>query len=546
MDPSTEQLITDYLNQVAAAARRSMGPDEVMALVARLRESIDRLCTALGVTGPAEVRDVLAAQGEPEALADREHARLAAARDAQGPDGPARAPAAQEPGSAPVGAMAAVAGARPVPGEASAAGTGKEARGSGGGLLRFAGKPRRLARQRDRQPPAPATTSADPGAETGLADDEQVIHRRSVTSRWRPAEIMPVKGAVRPRGPQGRDSPILQPVKQARTPWRDKAAGAGPQQGAAPAADESRAGLAFVARQGPLPRYRPTAVPKFHPVREPAEAPENFPERKPAVPPSRPAAPGPGSAAGSPPEQTPDPRSASGQEPGFGTASGPAPGRAFRPGAVSGPAPVIRGEPGSAREPLFRPDQVFPPGPAPVFHSEPGRTQDRAGRPAPGSGPEPLFPPEPGDGTWLAEDPDARPGNRERVTAGLAAILARTWVEAREHPLESIAIVLLGLGGLIFPPVWLVGVVVALPSRLWDVRDKWFGLAVPAIVTIVGSAGLAMAASHPSAGGYLHTAVTIGGYLIRAGAVLGAIYLAWRVHRGQRPPPAPPWHRHYR
>jgi len=117
---------------------------------------------------------------------------------------------------------------------------------------------------------------------------------------------------------------------------------------------------------------------------------------------------------------------------------------------------------------------------------------------------------------------------------------------ARQHPLESAAIILLGLGGLIYPLVWLVGVVIALPSRLWDIRDKWLGLAGPAIVTIVGSAGLATGARHPTAGAYLHAALTIGGYLIRAGAVLGAAYLAWRVHRGRRAPAQPPWRRPYR
>ncbi len=49
MDPSTEQLVRDYLNQVAVAARRSMGPDEVRAFLTRLHGSIERLCTAQGV-----------------------------------------------------------------------------------------------------------------------------------------------------------------------------------------------------------------------------------------------------------------------------------------------------------------------------------------------------------------------------------------------------------------------------------------------------------------------------------------------------------------
>jgi hypothetical protein len=106
-------------------------------------------------------------------------------------------------------------------------------------------------------------------------------------------------------------------------------------------------------------------------------------------------------------------------------------------------------------------------------------------------------------------------------------------------------VILLGLGGLIFPPVWLLGALAALPSRLWDIRDKLTGLATPAVVTIVGGAGLAMG-SHTSGTAYFHEALTIGGYLIRAGAVLGAGYLAWRVQRGQRQPAEPPWRRQYR
>jgi len=70
MDPSTEQLVRDYLNRVAVAARRSMGPDELRAFLARLRESIERQCTAYGVASQADVSSVLAALGGPEALVD--------------------------------------------------------------------------------------------------------------------------------------------------------------------------------------------------------------------------------------------------------------------------------------------------------------------------------------------------------------------------------------------------------------------------------------------------------------------------------------------
>ncbi len=45
---------------------------------------------------------------------------------------------------------------------------------------------------------------------------------------------------------------------------------------------------------------------------------------------------------------------------------------------------------------------------------------------------------------------------------------------------------LLGLGGAIYPPVWLLGAAVALASRLWDYKDKWIGLAVPPLLTLIG------------------------------------------------------------
>jgi hypothetical protein len=35
-------------------------------------------------------------------------------------------------------------------------------------------------------------------------------------------------------------------------------------------------------------------------------------------------------------------------------------------------------------------------------------------------------------------------------------------------------------------------------------------------------------------------------YLTRAGAVLGAGYLTWRLQRGRREPPVPPWNRPHR
>jgi len=61
---------------------------------------------------------------------------------------------------------------------------------------------------------------------------------------------------------------------------------------------------------------------------------------------------------------------------------------------------------------------------------------------------------------------------RERIATGLGVFIQRAPGLARQHPLECAAVILLGLGGLIYPPVWLLGALAALPSRLWDVKTS--------------------------------------------------------------------------
>jgi hypothetical protein len=118
---------------------------------------------------------------------------------------------------------------------------------------------------------------------------------------------------------------------------------------------------------------------------------------------------------------------------------------------------------------------------------------------------------------------------------------------ARRQPLEATAIVLLGLGGLIFPPIWILGCGLAMLSRIWDFRDRWVGLAGPVILVIVGTAVVvALGGQRTSIGSYAREAWMWANYLSRAGAVLGAAYLAWRVRHGRRAPAVPPWNRPHR
>ena len=133
------------------------------------------------------------------------------------------------------------------------------------------------------------------------------------------------------------------------------------------------------------------------------------------------------------------------------------------------------------------------------------------------------------------------------VTRGIAAGVVDAW---RRHRLEVVAVALLALGGLIFPLVvwplgmliWLVGVVVALPSKLWGPGDKFLSLAGPLLLVIAGTAiAVSVGGARQNAAAYGHEALAEAADLFKVGALLGALYLAWRIQRGYRAPPVPPW-----
>jgi len=148
-----------------------------------------------------------------------------------------------------------------------------------------------------------------------------------------------------------------------------------------------------------------------------------------------------------------------------------------------------------------------------------------------------------------AEAEDARPAwrlmtPRDSVVARQAR-RALTAVAAwyRRSPLEASAVVLLGLGGVIYPPVWLLGAAVALASRMWDYRDKWTGLALPLLLTLIGTAIGIANGSHVSAGQGVHEGWVYGVATSRVAAALSAAYLGWRSLHGRRPPAVPPWNK---
>jgi len=160
-------------------------------------------------------------------------------------------------------------------------------------------------------------------------------------------------------------------------------------------------------------------------------------------------------------------------------------------------------------------------------------------------------PPAQSAGTAL---PDARPVGLAAMNwqAGSAApprlwrsgqLLAKVAGWSRHHKLEAVAIAVLGLGGVIFPPVWLLGAAVALVSGLWDYRDKWIALALPILLTVIGTAVGVAVGSQVSFGHGIHEAWAFAVVFSRATAVLSACYLAWRAGRGPRPAAVPPWDR---
>jgi hypothetical protein len=136
------------------------------------------------------------------------------------------------------------------------------------------------------------------------------------------------------------------------------------------------------------------------------------------------------------------------------------------------------------------------------------------------------------------------PGVRGQRPTSVSEVARRVWLTSRRQPLEAAAVVAMVLGVLIFPPLWLVGVFIAALSRFWDLRDKLIALAGPALLTLIGTGvGVATGATRSSAAAYIREAGALSTDLITTGAVLGAVYLSWRLARGRRQESTPPWMR---
>jgi hypothetical protein len=168
----------------------------------------------------------------------------------------------------------------------------------------------------------------------------------------------------------------------------------------------------------------------------------------------------------------------------------------------------------------------------------------RAGSAAPSGGDTPAggIPLPPGEVNTVR-------GLMAALGSGAARLAVDTARLARQYPLESAAVTLLAIGGLILPfPYWLfgglLGGILAIRSRIWNARDKWVAIVGPAVVVLVGTvlAALITGGRGHAATAYPHAFHLYGGNLLRVGNALCAVYLALQARHGPQRR-LPPWRR---
>jgi hypothetical protein len=188
MDASAEQLVLDYLSELADAAQRILRPDERLTFMARSRAAIARQIGETRAAEPKDVRRLLGLFGDPEKLAAQERQRLDDA-----------APAGPPPSAA--GVPRETAG---TPGVSASSGTSGQA-----------GAPAAPAQQQRR----PVAASAEPRP---VAKPAQ---HRPITARWRPGSVaggswqrMPWDRTPPDLLAPGRDIPESLPLSRAAVP----------------------------------------------------------------------------------------------------------------------------------------------------------------------------------------------------------------------------------------------------------------------------------------------------------------------------------------
>jgi hypothetical protein len=198
------------------------------------------------------------------------------------------------------------------------------------------------------------------------------------------------------------------------------------------------------------------------------------------------------------------------------------------------PARTGNADPGASPRPAV-PQQAVSPESSPDGAVGQAASDEAAGDPSPGGE-------QAGDDQQTVEElaPTTLEAWLERLSRVARAAGSGTLELAVSNPLEFGAVALLGIGGAAWPPVWLVGVALAMPSRAWDLRDKWTGLVGPVLLAILGTtAVLMLGGQHGSIGAYVYEAWLSAGRIGRAASLLGAAYLLRRLIRGRREPRQP-------
>ena len=268
---------------------------------------------------------------------------------------------------------------------------------------------------------------------------------------------------------------------------------------------------------------------------------------------------------GAHPPHPPQPSQPRGQVPPGTVTRSPAGTAGQGPGSTSGPAPQSTAGQATAGTGGQGPGTAPGPGPSRLAHWIPGFGDPQApgGTAAPatngagphgangatpvaagahrngGTVPAGVGPPAEEETSALSRGTHALRG--AAVTLGNRAVdLALDAADlAREHKLETVAVLLLGVSAFIFVfPFWLVtalvGGVVAISSQIWNLRDKWVGLAGPPVIALVGTivAALIIGGRGHFVGSVPEAFRLYVGYCYRGGSLLCAVYLALQARRG--------------
>ncbi len=565
---SGDRLILDYLTRVTVAGTRYLPKGSRIAFVGTTRNRIEREIGPHGTADPARVREVLARLGEPEDLVKAERARLDAElvsrqSRAAGAGAAAKAPITGPLEARPINSRwrpatrARPTGRRPPAGQdggsqdrsAGRRGTAGDRKRKGrlGGLLRD----RPGTHPAEPEAPAPPDAAANsparraPGSESGRAPGSE-------SGRAPGSESGGVPGGASGRAPgsasgqvPGGDTAGQAPGgASGQVPGGDTAGQApGGASGQVPGGDT--AGQAPGGASGQAPGGADWWPWRGGGGRAPGgtgspspDAMGTQPLREAGTRASRWAtAAGTGAHASG---GTGTGASDGAEAPGSGGAGTRATGGAGT--RASTPGPRAGGDEPSQQEPAgwLTPTAVIPP----TAGSRPTGRAGRSGGDTPVHG-IPVLPPR----TRAPRDPLTLRTAAAALGRGAARLAVSAARLARRYPLETAAVMLLALGGLVLPfPYWLfgglLGGLLSIRSAMWLARDKWVAVVGPVLIMIVGTvlAALITGGRGGAVTAYPHAFALYAGDLLRLGNVLCAAYLVVQARRAPQRR-LPPWQR---